>query len=237
VTATTRRTVIVTMAALAVAVVLVWSASTGPADLAEGMSSRPVVTHTSQHRDTSASHERTAKETKYGGDTQRPATARRWVQDVAGVLAFVVGMWVFGLVLRAAMRLVGASLPEKQLVVDLDPLPDVEAAREVVHRQRDRLRDALTAGDVRNGIVACWVVLEEAAAEAGVARLPAETPTEFVVRFLHALDVDPRPVAGLAELYREARFSTHPMDEDARTRAHQALGAVLDELDRAGAPA
>ena len=236
-TATTRRTVIVTMAALAVAVLLVWSASTGPADLAAGMSSRPVVSHTSRHPDSSYSHERTPRTTRYGGGTQGPASSRQWLADVLGVVAFVAGLWFLGLLLRAATRLVGASLPEKQLVVDLDPLPEVEAAREVVHRQRDRLREALSTADVRNGIVACWVVLEEAAAEAGVAPWPAETPTEFVVRFLHTLDVDPRPVAALAELYREARFSTHPLGEDARTRAHHALGAVLDELDRAGAPA
>ena len=53
--------------------------------------------------------------------------------------------------------------------------------------------------------------MEEAAADAGVARRPAETATELVVRFLHALDLDPRPVAELARLYHEARFSSHPM--------------------------
>ena len=154
-----------------------------------------------------------------------------------GILGFIAALWLLALLVGAAMRLVGASLPEKQLVVDLEPLPDVEAGREAVHRQRERLWGALSASDVRNGVVACWVVLEEAAAEAGVARRPAETPTEFVVRFLHTLDVDPRPVAALAELYREARFSSHPMREDARRRAGDALNAMLDELDRAGAPA
>ena len=59
-----------------------------------------------------------------------------------------------------------------------------------------------------------------------------------MVRFLHALDVDPRPVARLADLYREARFSTHPMGERReRARAEDALAAVHDELARAGAPA
>ena len=58
-------------------------------------------------------------------------------------------------------------------------------------------------------------------------RLPAETATEFVVRFLHTLDVDPRPVATLAALYHEARFSTHELPADARTRAERRLAASM----------
>ncbi len=73
-------------------------------------------------------------------------------------------------------------------------------------------------------------MLEEAAAEAGVVRRPAETATEFVVRFLHTLDVDPRPVAQLEDLYHEARFSTHPLGSDARTRAEAALEAIHRDL-------
>ena len=83
-------------------------------------------------------------------------------------------------------------------MLDLEPLPDIEAGRETLRRDRERHDAALAGSDVRNGIVACWVLLEETAAEVGVTRQPAETATEFVIRFLHTLDVDPRPVGDLA---------------------------------------
>ena len=57
-----------------------------------------------------------------------------------------------------------------------------------------------------------------------------------MVRFLHSLDVDPRPVGQLAQLFLEARFSTHPMADDARPRAEQALAAIHQDLVRTGAP-
>ncbi len=234
-----RRSVIVTMAALAVAVLLVWSASTGPAGLAEGVSSRTVVdqgpvrtVQPPQKRETTGSEQKVGETT-----SQRLGTGLRWLDDLVGIVAFLALLWVLAAVLRGVMNMIESRLPEKQLVVDLDPLPDLEAGRQAVSEDHDRLLDALHASDVRDGIVACWVLLEEAAAAAGVVRRPAETPTEFVVRFLHTLDVDPRPVAQLAGLYREARFSTHPMGADARRQAEDALAAVHEELSRTGAPA
>ena len=56
-----------------------------------------------------------------------------------------------------------------------------------------------------------------------------------MVRFLHLLDVDPRPVGELARLFLEARFSSHPMPPDARPRAEQALAAIHRDLARTGA--
>ena len=233
-----RRSVIVMMAALGVAVVLVWSASTGPANLAEGVPARPVVeASTSAHPDRAARAETRQEPQHATATSRRLTTGISWLDDLIGVVAFVAAMWLLGLLVRKVMNVVGPRLPDKQLVVDLEPLPDLEAARESLTRDQDRLLDALhAASDVRNGIVACWVMLEEEAAGAGVVRRPSETPTEFVVRFLHTLDVDPRPVAGLADLYREARFSTHPMGPDARTRAEAAIRAVHDEL-ASGVPA
>ena len=134
--------------------------------------------------------------------------------------------------MRLVVLRLARELPDKQLVLDLDPLPDAEAGREAMRRDRELYDAALAGSDVRNGIVACWVLLEETAAEVGVPRLPAETATELVVRFLHTLDVDPRPVATLAKLYHEARFSTHELPADARTRAEQALADIHADLDR-----
>ena len=53
-----------------------------------------------------------------------------------------------------------------------------------------------------------------------------ETSSEFALRLLDLAEADPRAVADLAALYREARFSDHRLDEPARERARTALAAI-----------
>ncbi|HEX2894301.1 MAG TPA: DUF4129 domain-containing protein [Marmoricola sp.] len=92
---------------------------------------------------------------------------------------------------------------------------------------------ALTRLPPRNGIVQSWVLFEEAARDAGVARARAETTTEFVVRLLHLLDIDPAAVGRLRALYVEARFSAHVVGPAHRDQARSALAAIHRELDLA----
>jgi hypothetical protein len=155
-----------------------------------------------------------------------------WLQDLFYLALLLLGLWVAAGLGRLIVLRLARELPDKQLVLDLDPLPLAEAGREALRRDRELYDAALAESDVRNGIVACWVLLEETAANVGIPRLPAETSTELVVRFLHTLDVDPRPVARLAALYHEARFSTHELAADARQRAEQALADIHADLDR-----
>ena len=93
-------------------------------------------------------------------------------------------------------------------------------------------------GSPRNAIVACWLRLEAAAAAAGVEPRPSDTAEEATTRILAERSVDPLAALRLAELYREARFSSHVMDEDARGAAIACLEAIHDGLRReASAPA
>jgi hypothetical protein len=46
--------------------------------------------------------------------------------------------------------------------------------------------------------------------------------------------VDPGSIGRLAALYREARFSGHPLGEDARTAAEAALRQLHQDLGAAG---
>lgn len=226
--ATPRRTVIVLLAVLAGAVVLVWAAASGPADVAtapvapEDSSNAPaVVAPEEQPEDENADDD---------GEAQDGAANPAWMMDIASIAVLLAGLWVLSLL----VRLVVARLPGRQLVFDLEPLPRPDAGHDAVQQREDQLRDALTGADVRNGIVACWALLEDATADAGVPRAPAETATELVVRFLHALDVDPRPVATLAALFQEARFSSHPLTEDHTRTARAALDDILRDVVRAG---
>jgi hypothetical protein len=236
VTASRRRTVTVIVAALGVAFVLVWAAVVGPAHLAvQRAESAPG--QTSHHRPAGTDNGTDpAKQTSDDQTSARPTGVGQLVQDATAAGLVVGGLFLAGVLLRQLFLSIGRRLSDERLVAPLEPLPGPDAGRAAVGSEHARQREALASADVRNGIVACWVIFEEAAAESQVARQPAETASAFVVRFLHSLDVDPRPVAELAQLFLEARFSTHPLPDDARPRAEQALAAIHRDLVGAGAP-
>jgi hypothetical protein len=113
---------------------------------------------------------------------------------------------------------------------DFEVLPEVSDVSEALARDAERQLAAVSEGSPRNGIVRCWLRLEESVAEAGLPREPWETSAELTLRVLRTLDVDPRALGTLAALYREARFSDHELDEDARATAYAALRAMHDDL-------
>jgi hypothetical protein len=113
-----------------------------------------------------------------------------------------------------------------------EPMPDVPPA--VLDVDVDAALTALSVGEPRNAIVACWMRLESDAAAMGFARLDAETSSEYVARVVMEASVDPGPITDLAEMYREARFSVHALDDDHRARAVDALHRVVAVL-RTGA--
>ena len=108
-----------------------------------------------------------------------------------------------------------------------------EAIDEDAAAQRAALE---TDGEPRNAIVACWHRFEVQAARAGVRREPWQTTGEFVLGVLDLVGADHGAVARLADLYREARFSDHPMTESHRSAALAALDDVHASL-RVGAGA
>lgn len=86
------------------------------------------------------------------------------------------------------------------------------------------------AGSPRNAIVECWVGLERAGTEAGIPLDRAETTTEYVLRLMQLAQADPDAVGTLADLFREARFSDHPLASDAVETARAALRAIRVSL-------
>lgn len=112
--------------------------------------------------------------------------------------------------------------------VSMAPLPD---GTRTVEADEAEVLAALRDGPPRNAIVRCWMVLEQNAASAGVPRSPAETSSEYVERVVGASSVDRRPIAELGALYRAARFSSRPIDEQQRAQAEQALRRTLASLE------
>jgi hypothetical protein len=84
--------------------------------------------------------------------------------------------------------------------------------------------------DPRHAVIACWVRLEQAAADAGTPRRVSDAPAEYVLRLLSAHRVS-RPVLGrFAAVYRWARYGHGPVDESMRATAVSALRQLRDEL-------
>ncbi|WP_432831693.1 DUF4129 domain-containing protein [Dactylosporangium sp. CA-092794] len=84
--------------------------------------------------------------------------------------------------------------------------------------------------DPRRAVIACWVRLERAAAAAGTPRLIGDSPTELVTRLLSAHRVSRPTLEGFADVYREARYATHPVTERSRQDAIAALRQLRAEL-------
>ena len=94
----------------------------------------------------------------------------------------------------------------------------------------DEQEALLRDGDARNAIVATWHRFEVQGERAGVPRHASETSSEYALRILDLAEADTVPVSRLAELYREARFSDHPITEEHRSEALTALAAIRRSL-------
>ena len=96
----------------------------------------------------------------------------------------------------------------------------------------ERALDAVEDPDAREAVVQAWLLLGRAAAETGTAPRPAETAAEYARRLAAERGLPAGAVAALAELYREARFSTHEVLPEQRDRAREHLLALRSALAR-----
>jgi hypothetical protein len=87
-----------------------------------------------------------------------------------------------------------------------------------------------TDRDPRRAVIACWVRLEQAAAAAGTPRHPGDSPTDLIGRLLAEQQVDAAVLAALMEVYREARYATHAVDDRMRQQARYALERLRADL-------
>jgi hypothetical protein len=112
-------------------------------------------------------------------------------------------------------------------------VPDDVVVPDVLLRGAREGEELLASGTPANAVIAAWVALESAARSVGVRDDVTRTSAELVTVVLRSYSVDRAPLDTLAALYREARFSTHPVGEDMRDRAREALQQVQVELRRA----
>ena len=155
-----------------------------------------------------------------------------WLAGIAfAVEILTVGVLLFllGRLLRKLRELWRARSPRRRRSraedVQFEVLGSAAQVTEVMSEDAEEQRTQLAIeGEPRNAIVECWDRFEQQAVRAGVERRPWQTTAEFVLGVLDLVGADRGAVAGLADLYREARFSDHPMTAEHRRQA-------LDDLD------
>jgi hypothetical protein len=157
----------------------------------------------------------------------QPTVDLSWLGQLIGYTAVLAACYGVFVLLRSLWRNRWRP-PEARPGVEFELMPG-RAVLESLQDDADAQLAALDGGGPRDSIVACWLRLEEIVSAGGVQARRWETSTELVTRVLHELDLDPRPVAELASLYREARFSEHPMGEASREKARSALRRLHED--------
>ena len=188
-----------------------------------------------------------------GSPTPRFDPNTRGLNDEVSWLAFIVGALVLLAVVVSVVMIIVLTirmfsgrhsgllrrrvLEPDEIELLVTPLPDVDLmglGAPVVDAVRGGLVDVVSGSDVRTGIIAAWLRLEDAAATVGTPRRDTDAPGDLVQRLLATHAVGPAALERLAEFYRRARFSRAPLTELDRSAAISALSAV--QVDLLGEP-
>ncbi|WP_203700194.1 DUF4129 domain-containing protein [Asanoa iriomotensis] len=156
-----------------------------------------------------------------------------WLAPAAAVLCAAVVLVVVVLVVWILVRDGLRRLRRRPVryAEESAPAPNADQVVAAVDAGLTDLSD--TDGDPRRAVIACWLRLEQAAAAAGTPRQVGDSPTDLVYRLLHAHQISADVLAALADVYREARYATHTVDERMRTQARSALQRIRTELTTA----
>jgi Domain of unknown function (DUF4129) len=114
---------------------------------------------------------------------------------------------------------------------ELDLAPDSEPLAEALAAGAQALRED---PDPRAAIIGCYAAMERSLADAGSPAHAADTPAEVLARATEGGLVRSTWASTLTGLFRQARYSSHPMTEADRTTAMGALAQVRADL---GSPA
>ncbi|MBM9440230.1 DUF4129 domain-containing protein [Actinacidiphila bryophytorum] len=105
------------------------------------------------------------------------------------------------------------------------------AEQEVLADAVDSGRRALLGGsDARAAVIACYAAMEASLGQSGVARRASDSPQDLLERAAGSGLLTGPHASDLTALFREARYSTHPMDDTHRGRAAAALDGIAAQL-------
>jgi hypothetical protein len=172
--------------------------------------------------------------TQAGADDPAGAAQESGLPGWIGTAALVVlGIAAIIIVTLLVLALVRDQMRRRaRRTGKLPPSPDAPRTAEELVAALDAGLEELSDADrdPRRAVIACWVRLEQAAAAAGTARLPGDSPTDLVGRLLNEQRVDARVLAALLEVYRQARYATRTVDDQMRAQARSALERLRADL-------
>jgi hypothetical protein len=159
-----------------------------------------------------------------------------WLVVVAGMVVLTVVILLLLRLLRRLRRPVAAPQAPRGLAADMSPPPEPDIP--VLLRGVSAARELLTRfAEPSDAVVAAWLALEDAADRSGVHRRPSATPSEFTMAVLAATPAPPAATRELLDLYRTARFSTHPITAADVEHAARCLAAIAESFTAAAAAA
>jgi hypothetical protein len=154
-----------------------------------------------------------------------------WFVPLAAGLCSAVVLVIVGLVGWTLLRDVLRKRRQKVVFRDETRLPAAAAAQDVVAALDAGLVDLSDSdADPRRAVIACWLRLEQGAAAAGTPKEIGGNHTDLVSRLLQAHAVSADVLAALADVYREARYATHTVDDRMRVQSRSALQRIRTEL-------
>jgi hypothetical protein len=124
---------------------------------------------------------------------------------------------------REFVQLSPALVNEPDEPLDIDEIADLLQAS---------LEEVLIGADPRIAIRIAYGTLLDGLAMIGLPRRPEEGPDEHIERCLQAVDLPPRPIRELLRLFALARFSSHPITEQHRSRAVTVFDAAIASIRR-----
>ncbi|MDH6126378.1 DUF4129 domain-containing protein [Kitasatospora sp. GP82] len=156
-----------------------------------------------------------------------PASSFAHFGVAALVVVAVVGAVLVWLRMRSARR-------RPAVTASSDTATAEEALAEAVE---SGLR-ALRGDDARTAVIACYAAMERSLGASGVTRRISDSPTDLLERAVADGAVPGVHARALTGLFREARYSSHPMDDTQVQKARAALDAIAARLaERAEAAA
>lgn len=103
--------------------------------------------------------------------------------------------------------------------------PRVDAA-EVTASVDAAIEELELGGDPSRVVIAAYRNMESALARGGLYRARHEAPHEYVARALGLLEVEESAIRRLTQLFEEARFSTHAINDEMAAEAIEALRSI-----------
>jgi hypothetical protein len=156
-------------------------------------------------------------------------TAAALLGWTAVAVVALVALLCLGVCLRALVAVLRSRKDRRPPVGDAVDL-DLDALAVLVSGDAAQRLELLSYGTPAQGIIAAWTRLEATLRDVGVPLPASRTASEVCVEVLARFDVAPDTLRTLADLYREARWSRHPLTEADRATAATAFRALDADL-------